>query len=61
MKNLKKLSTYKLSKEQMNNLCGGKQFDCTVGGELVAFVHANSKAEAEAYISDIYGEKASCS
>ncbi len=60
MKNLEKFSTHKLSKEQMNNLCGGKQFDCSVGGELVAFVHAKSKAEAEAYISNIYGEKASC-
>lgn len=61
MKSLEKFSTHKLSKEQMNNICGGKQFDCTVGGELVAFVHAESQAAAEEYISGIYGEKASCS
>ena len=60
MKNINEFVGYQLSKTQMNSLCGGAQWDCTVGGELVAFVKADSQKDAEDYISKIYGEAAKC-
>lgn len=49
-----------LSKEQMNHICGGDWFRCSVDGQLVAFVEAPSKADAEKSLQGHYGSAVTC-
>lgn len=49
-----------LSKEQMNHICGGDWFSCSVDGQWVAFVEAPTKADAEKSLQGHYGSAVTC-
>lgn len=49
-----------LSKEQMNHICGGAWFSCSVDGQWVAFVKAATKEAAEKSLYGSYGSSVTC-
>lgn len=56
MKNFQKFAAQQLTKKQMNEVRGGKQWMCFVDGQWIgAYIIADDKKTAEAYIKNRYG------
>lgn len=57
MKNMNNFAAQQLSKSQMNQISGGKKFECYVDGQWIGItIGAATREDAEQYVESLYGE-----